>query len=488
MKMKRLFRTILSLILLVCMLATLAACTQKETTAAPTDAPVTAAPTTEKPADQTTEAVPSTPGQAETEPSKQPGEKIDYAGQLKLDMDSDTKKYEVTVRQYIDGDTTHFNVPEEITETGVLKARYLGVNTPESTGTIEKWGKAASNFTKEKLSHAKSIYVESDDDQWNFDTTSSHRCLLWVWYMPEGETEYRNLNLELLQEGYAIANNSAGNRYGETCVAAINQAKELGLHVYSTEKDPLFYEGAIQEVTLKALRTTPNDFVGVDVSFEAIIVREYSNTLYVEEYDEEDGIYYGMNVYYGFSADPDCLAFMKLGNRVRFVGSMQYYEAGGTYQISGLKYKPRKPEESCQLVEEGDRPDYVLTEADTLNHGKLSVIVTRTLGEESMEMEQEFRYAELALSTGVEFRDLSVESIYTTTNDSSSSKGAMTLTCKAPDGSFIDVRTVVLHDENGNLVTASAYQGKTIDVRGIIDYYDGNYQVKVFSTEDITVH
>ena len=105
-----------------------------------------------------------------------------------------------------------------------------------------------------------------------------------------------------------------------------------------------------------------------------------------------------------------------------------------------------------------------------------------------MEMEQEFRYAELALSTGVEFRDLSVESIYTTTNDSSSSKGAMTLTCKAPDGSFIDVRTVVLHDENGNLVTASAYQGKTIDVRGIIDYYDGNYQVKVFSTEDITVH
>ena len=478
------------MILLVCMVASLAACTQKEPTEKPTEAQeTTAAPTTEKPADPTTEAVPaSSEDSSQTEATKAPGEKIDYAGELKLDMESDTKKYEVTVRQYIDGDTTHFNVPEDISETGVLKARYLGVNTPESTGTIEKWGKAASNFTKEKLSGADSIYVESDDENWNFDNTSSHRCLCFVWYRPKGESDYRNLNVELLQEGYAIANNSAGNRYGETCMAAINQAKELGLHVYSTEKDPLFYEGAVQEVTLKALRTTPDTFVGINVSFEAIIVREYSNTLYVVEYDEEDGIYYGINVYYGFSADPDCLAFMKIGNRVRFVGSMQYYEAGGTYQISGIQYKPRKPEESCQLVEEGDQPDYVLTDPAEFSKGKKSVIVTLKMDEETMEVEREYRYAELALSTGVAFKDLHVDSIYTTTNDSSSSKGAMTLTCKAPDGTLIDVRTVVLHDENGNLMTAADYRDKTIDVQGVVDYYDGNYQIKVFATTDITVH
>ncbi|MBQ4000926.1 MAG: thermonuclease family protein [Lachnospiraceae bacterium] len=484
--MKKWIRLTAYLFLLASILSVLVSCNQKKTDPAPSgDTNVT----TEAP-DKTTEARQETTGAPsdDTTAPVDPSQKIDYAGQLKLNLDSETKKYEVTVRQYVDGDTTHFDVPEDISESGVLKARYLGVNTPESTGTIEKWGKQASNFTKEKLSSATSIYVESDDGNWNFDNTSSHRCLCWVWYKPQGASDYRNLNVELLQEGYAIANNSAGNRYGETCMAAISQAKELGLHVYSDEKDPLFYEGAVQEVTLKALRTTPDTFLGINVSFEATIVREYSNTLYVEEYDEEDGIYYGMNVYYGFSADPDCLAFMKIGNRVRFVGSMQYYEAGGTWQISGIQYKPRKPEESCGLVEEGEKPDYVVTDPSLFTRGKKAVIVTKLFDGEAMEVEEEFSYAELVLSTGIEFRDLHVESVYTTTNDSSSSKGAMTLTCKAPDGAFIDVRTVVLHDENGELITASAYQGKTIDVQGVVDYYSGTYQIKVFAPEDITVH
>ena len=481
--MKRLIRITAYLFLLSCILAAISGCTPKEPTSG------TVIETTEKEQETTASKAAETTAGQETQPSsEEPGEKTDYAGELHLDMDSETKTYEVTVHQYVDGDTTHFNVPEEISETGILKARYLGVNTPESTGTIEKWGKQASNFTKEKLSTASSIYVESDDDKWNFDTTSSHRCLCWIWYKPQGASEYRNLNVELLQEGFAIANNSAVNRYGETCMAAIDQAKAFKLHVYSDEKDPLFYEGAVQEVTLKALRTTPDSFVGINISFEAVIVREYSNTLYVEEYDEEDGIYYGMNVYYGFSADPDCLAFMKIGNRVRFVGSMQYYEAGGTYQISGIQYKPRKPEESCGLVEEGEKPDYVVTDPSTFTRGKKAVIVTKSFDGESMEMEEEFSYAQLVLSTGIAMENLHVESIYTTTNDSSSSKGAMTLTCKAPDGAFIDVRTVVLHDANGELITASAYQDKTIDVHGVVDYYSGSYQIKVFSPDDIIVH
>lgn len=416
-------------------------------------------------------------------------EKIDFVGRLKLDEDSDTKKQSVTVKQFVDGDTTHFNVPEDVDDSGVLKARYIGINTPESTGVIEKWGKQASNFTKEKLSGASSVIVESDDENWNYDNTTSHRCLLWVWYRNDEQSDYRNLNLELLQEGYAIANSSANNRYGSYCMDAIAQAKELGLHVYSSEKDPLFYEGSIKEVTLKALRTTPESYVGVNVAFDAVITREYNNTLYVQEYDEEDGIYYGMNVYYGFSLDPDCLAFMSIGNRVRFVGSLQFYEAGGTYQISGIKYNRRKPEESCRLVEKGDSPDYVEIDPKTFADGKKSVIITlRSEDDETMELEKEFGYAELVMSTALSMKNLKVESIYTTKNDSSSSKGAMTLTCKAEDGTAIDVRTVVLHDENGALITESYYAGKTIDVRGVVDYYEGSYQIKVFRPADITVH
>ena len=133
-------------------------------------------------------------------------------------------------------------------------------------------------------------------------------------------------------------------------------------------------------------------------------------------------------------------------------------------------------------------PDYVLTDPSAFIRGKKSVIVTLVHDGDSLEAEQEFSYSQLVLSTGLMMKDLYVESIYTTTNDASSSKGAMTLTCKAPDGTYVDVRTVVLHDENGELVTASAYLDKTIDVQGVVDYYDGTYQIKVFSTDDITVH
>jgi DNA/RNA endonuclease YhcR with UshA esterase domain len=63
----------------------------------------------------------------------------------------------------------------------------------------------------------------------------------------------------------------------------------------------------------------------------------------------------------------------------------------------------------------------------------------------------------------------------------------MTLTCEL-GGVTVEIRTVVLLDANGNLITEDMYLGKTIDVNGIVDYYDGNYQIKVFSPNSITVH
>jgi len=62
----------------------------------------------------------------------------------------------------------------------------------------------------------------------------------------------------------------------------------------------------------------------------------------------------------------------------------------------------------------------------------------------------------------------------------------MTLYCEA-DGISVTVRTTVLLDENGQLMTQDAYLGKIIDVRGIVDFYDGEYQIKVFTADHITV-
>ena len=415
-----------------------------------------------------------------TTASTNPVETVDYAGNLKLDMSTSTLKQEVTVKTYVDGDTVHFNVPGSVIPGGVLKARFLAINTPESTGKIEEYGKAASNFTKQTLMKAESIIVESDNGTWNADSTGS-RYLVWVWYKTADMADYRNLNIEILQNGLAIASNSGGNIYGDVALAALAQAKAQKLNIFSGQKDPDFYYGEAVELDLKELRTNTEAYNGTKVAFNGVVTTDSNNSVYVEAYDSETDMYYGMSVYYGFGLSGDGLQILTVGNEVRIVGTVQYYETGGTWQVSGLTYRAMKPDDpgNIQKLSDGHTPAYVLTDADTFTNGKVSI--------ESEEGSKEYRYAALALSTSIEMKDLKVVSVYTTDNEESSSNGAMTLTCEV-DGKTISVRTVVLRDSGGNLITAEAYQGKVIDVKGIVDYYDGTYQIKVFSANDITIH
>lgn len=405
---------------------------------------------------------------------------VDYAAELKLDMTSDTLKKEVSVKSYIDGDTTHFYFADSQFAGGVMKARYLSVNTPESTGKIEEWGKAASNFTKETLKKATSIIVESDDSKWNADSTGD-RYLVWVWYKTADSSEYRNLNLELLQKGLAIASNSANNRYGDICVKAINQAKAEKLCVYSEEKDPDFFYGTAAEITLRELRTNIESYNGAKVAFEGVVTKTDGQAVYVEEYDAETDRYYGMYIYYGFTLQGMGLRIVStVGNRVRIVGSVQYYENGGTYQVADISYTPFPADDpnNVQKLGEGHPAAYVEVAPKTFMSD-----VTIPVGDE----EKTFKYGELAMSTTISMKNLKVLSVYTTHSETDSN-GAMTLTCQGEDGTVVAVRTIVLRDDNGNMITANAFEGKTIDVKGAVDYFSGSYQVKVFTMNDITIH
>ena len=422
----------------------------------------------------------STPAVSTGETTGGAGEAVDYAAAVELDMNSATAKEEVTVKLFVDGDTTHFYVPSSVMSGGVLKGRYLAVNTPESTGKIEEYGKKASNFTKEKLSEATSIILESETAAWEADSTGD-RYLVWVWYKTEGMENYRNLNIELLQNGLAIASSSANNQYGDTCMAAINQAKQQKLNVHSGEKDPDFYYGEAVELTLKELRSNIESYNGMKVAFNGVVTVNDNNSVYVEDYDAETDMYYGMSVYYGYNLNGQGLEILTVGNEVRIVGSVQYYEAGGTYQVSDLNYRLMKPDDpgNIQMISEGNEPAFVTTDADKFLNGQ--VTFTSEEGESKTAS-----YAAMAMSTSIEMKGLKVVDSYTTTNEDSASKGAFTLTCQV-DGHTVDVRTTVLVDENGQLITADAYEGKTIDVKGIVDYFSGTYQIKVFSADNIQI-
>ena len=396
----------------------------------------------------------------------------DYVSELKLDMNSNTAKQEVDVKTFIDGDTTHFNVPTSVMPEGVLKARYIAINTPESTGRIEPWGKAASKFTRSTLEKATSIIIESDTNAWNADSTGG-RYLVWVWYKTADSAEYRNLNLEILQNGLAIASNSAQNRYGETCMKAIDQAKTEKLYVYSTDKDPDFHYGAAQELTLKELRANLESYNSTKVAFEGVIAAVYGGSFYVEEYDEESGTYQGMPVYYETAGLPGvAMENIAVGNRVRVVGAVSYFEPGDVWQVSGLSYSLMKPDDPAnfKLISKDHKPAYPLISAVDFKTKKMEITVT----EGETETVKTVDYTSMLLATSISMKDLKVTNVYT------SGAGNTTLDCES-EGQVINVFL-------GELAAPADLKGKTIDVKGLVDKFNGEYQIRILTVDDITIH
>ncbi len=406
-------------------------------------------------------------------------EEHDYAGEITLEMHSNSAKQEVTVKNFVDGDTVHFNVPTSLIGDGELKARFIALNTPESTGKIEEYGKAASRFTHEKLENAAAILIESDDDHWNVDSTGG-RYLIWVWYKEKEDSSWRNLNIELLQNGLAISNSTAQNRYGQIAMAALDQARTLKLNLYSGKPDPDFFYGDAIELSLSELRRHAKDYEGKKVAFEGVVSQVSGSSAYVEEPDPETGLYNGISIFFGYNLSGGGLEILTAGNRVRVVGLVQYYEAGGVWQISDVKYREMRPDDpgNLQKLGEGFSAAYVLTDAETFANGEVSV--------QTDEGNETFPYAEYVIDSSLEMKDLKVLSVSTTTDPESSQNGAMTLSCDC-GGITVTVRTKVLHDENNELITADAYEGKTISVKGLAGRHDGEWQIVVFSADNITI-
>ena len=45
-----------------------------------------------------------------------------------------------------------------------------------------------------------------------------------------------------------------------------------------------------------------------------------------------------------------------------------------------------------------------------------------------------------------------------------------------------------MRDDQGKPITQDAFLDKTINIRGVVDYFDGAYQVKVFTPDNITIN
>lgn len=160
---------------------------------------------------------------------------------------------EVTLRSVSDGDTARFNVGNIN-----IALRFLGINTPESTGKIEPWGNAATAYVKSKLESATKIVLINDVPTFGRTDSIGSRYLGFVWYQPSIGSDLRLLNLEIVEQAYSdnlLFTPSEYTPYLEAFQAAGDYAKRTGARVHGFRNDPTFdYSDTVYDVSIRFIR------------------------------------------------------------------------------------------------------------------------------------------------------------------------------------------------------------------------------------------
>lgn len=246
-----------------------------------------------------------------------------------------------TVTTYTDGDTTTFKDSTGSSYT----IRYYGIDTPESTTKVQKWGKAASIFTKNKLKNASDIIImgTNGEDAPSKDSNNT-RYLGYVWYRESSTDAFKLLNLELMENGFTKDFSvDTSSEYYDYFLRARNFAKEYSVRLWGTDEDEYYNEPPIettlQEIVTDLKSDSPTLYdsettVGKRVSFEAYIKdRTTSGSIYyfIAEAVGDDGGLYTMTLLAGYSSET-FVDVAKIGFLYKFVGAISTY--GNSYQIA----------------------------------------------------------------------------------------------------------------------------------------------------------
>lgn len=286
---------------------------------------------------------------------------IDYAhnGSCTLALDYDGVDFfkdgvgEVELWMTIDGDTAHFTPLVTTTSDETIKARFYGIDTPESTGRIQPYGKQASNFTKDKLKHAaengtivvagvSSAYAKPETD-----ANGRYLCCVWIHETKKHapREELVNLNLWIIQEGLSDPGSvTKMPDYEEVFVNANAQAKACKLKKYSGKDDPLFpkngYSTTIPDIMKQVYQyldgeTDVDPFENaVKYTFKGTVVGFANNGLFLQAYDLIEDRYYGVYCFCGMQSIPK--KYTKVGNYLEVTGYAQNSENFG-FQVTGLE-------------------------------------------------------------------------------------------------------------------------------------------------------
>jgi len=271
------------------------------------------------------------------------------------------------VNAYTDGDTVRFR----LSQGDIVIIRFYEIDTPESTSNIEKWGKAASNFTKTKLSQATEIVLEATADKAVHDSYGT-RYLGYVWYKTADYPTFKNLNLELVENGFTEDKgiNTSDYPYYSYFHEANKFAQSIKLRWYSDLDDPLYTTDPVL-MTLKEFEDNRELYYNSDVDAGAkvrlyacitdlIVSQSGTYTFVATEIDPNTFESYSINVYAGYVSST--ASDMKIGHMYEIVGNVAKYN--GVFQISGVQYNSMYDKPEFTKV---TQKDYHLTFNSSMN-------------------------------------------------------------------------------------------------------------------------
>lgn len=240
---------------------------------------------------------------------------------------------EVTLTNCVDGDTADFR-----TKNGTnVVVRFVGIDTPESTAKVQPWGRAASEFTKNALRNAESVVLETEVAVSGLQDNNG-RYLSWVWYKPRGGTQYRLLNLELVEQAYAKERCEAYSKYYRYFVAGRDNAHATKKRIYG-EKDPR-YDYNFQGVYVSCYDVMKHtaEYEGRLAEITGLIVAASAYSVYIRDLEPtilDDGTahYFGTYIYGGHSND--LTAFAKPGRIITLRANVNEFH--NSAQLSGAR-------------------------------------------------------------------------------------------------------------------------------------------------------
>lgn len=241
---------------------------------------------------------------------------------------------EATLTKATDGDTATFRCKHSGESVTI---RFYSCDTPESTGSVEKWGKSASKFTAAKLNDAAAILLEGSQTPPVVDSYGQ-RYLAYVWYKETEDSDWKNLNLELVENGYSENKAQLGDEYYSKFEEAYRFAYNGSLHLWGNAEDPNYSEDAAI-LTVKELSESFADYKEqkVRISGYLTFVEVSGSGTYLWQCSDfdEDGNVYTVNVYSGYNSS-NASKYLRVGSRYTMTGFVQTYN--GAYQVSGVEY------------------------------------------------------------------------------------------------------------------------------------------------------